>query len=63
MHCVQDNCQEQYGKSKKTTILKRAFAKFGVTDHNKKLKDMDEKEEFGALVNWALNELPSYEHM
>jgi len=49
--------------NKKTTTLKRAFAKFGVTDHNKRLKDMDEKEEFSALVNWALNELPSYEDM
>ena len=49
--------------NKKTTTLKRAFSKFGEIDHNKKLKDMDEKEEFGALVNWALNELPSYEHM
>jgi len=31
--------------------------------HDQKLKDMNEREEFGALVNWALNELPAYEHM
>jgi len=49
--------------NKKNTTLRRSFAKFGVTDHDKKLKDMNEKEEFSAVVNWAVNKLPSYEHM
>jgi len=49
--------------NKRNTTLKKAFAKFGVTENDKPLKKMNEKEEFGALVNWALNQLPAYESM
>ena len=49
--------------NKRNTTLKKAFAKFGVTENDKPLKEMNEKEEFSALVNWAINQLPAYESM
>jgi len=49
--------------NKRNTTLRKAFAKFGVTEDDKPLKEMNEKEEFSTLVNWAINQLPSYESM
>jgi len=40
-----------------------AFAQFGVTEDDKPLKELNEKEEFSTLVNWAINQLPSFESM
>jgi len=49
--------------NKRNTTLRKAFVKFGVTEDDKQLKEMNEKEEFSAMVNWAINQLPSYESM
>jgi len=46
---------------KKNMTFKQAFFQFGVTDYDKKLKGLNEKEEFSTLVNWAINQLPSFE--
>jgi len=43
--------------------FKQAFFQFGLTDHDKALKELNEKEEFSALVNWALNKLPQFQSM
>ena len=47
--------------NKKSITFKQAFGKFGVTRNNKQMKEMNEEEEFSALVNWAINKLPEYE--
>jgi len=36
---------------------------FGVTEYNKPLKKLNEKEEVSTLVNWVINQLPVYESM
>jgi len=43
--------------------FKQAFFQFGMTDYDKALKELNEKEEFSALVNWALNKLPQFHSM
>jgi len=36
---------------------------FGVTEYDKPLKELNDKEEFSTLINWAINQLPSFESM
>jgi len=48
---------------KKNMTFKQAFFQFGVTDYDKKLKGLDEKEEFSTLVNWVLHKLPPFHSM
>jgi len=43
--------------------FKQAFFQFGVTEYDKVLKGLNEKEEFSALVNWVLNKLPPFHNM
>jgi len=49
--------------NKKNTTLRRAFVQFGVTEYDKPLKELNDKEEFSTLINWAINQLPSFESM
>ena len=34
--------------------FKQAFCSMGITEFDKPLKELNEKEEFSTLVNWAL---------
>ena len=43
--------------------FKQAFFKFGVTEDDKVLKGLNEKEEFSTLVNWVINKLPPFKSM
>ena len=58
-----ENLRKLQECNKRNTTFKRAFAKFGVTRDDTLLKEMNEEEEFSALVNWAINQLPEYEDM
>jgi len=49
--------------NKKTLTARQAFLQFGGTEYNKKLKDLNEKEEFSTLVNWMLNKMPAFQRM
>jgi len=46
--------------NKRNITFKQAFFKLGMTGFNKKLKELSEEEEFSALVNWTLNQLPPF---
>jgi len=43
--------------------FKQAFCSMGITEFDKPLKGLNEKEEFSTLVNWALNKLPPFHSM
>ena len=43
--------------------FKQAFFQYGITGFDKRLKELNEEEEFSALVNWALNKLPYFHSM
>jgi len=49
--------------NKNNMTFKQAFSQFGVTEYNKVLKGINEKEDFSALVNWVLNKLPLFHSM
>jgi len=49
--------------NKRNTTLRKAFVQFGITEYDKPLKELNEKEEFSALINWAINHLPVAESM
>jgi len=58
-----ENLRKLQECKEKITTFRRAFSKFGVTKNDKPLKEMNENEEFSALVNWTINQLPEYEEM
>ena len=43
--------------------FKQAFSNRGMVDDRVQLKNLTAKEEFSALVNWILQEMPKYERM
>jgi len=43
--------------------FKQAFFQCGITGFDKRLKDLNEEEEFSALINWALNKLQYFHSM
>jgi len=43
--------------------FRQAFSNRGMVDDSIQLKTLTAKEEFSALANWILNELPRYERM
>jgi len=43
--------------------FKQAFSALGMIDKNKPLKQLNDKELFSALANWAINELPKMHSM
>jgi len=43
--------------------FKQAFSALGMVDKNKPLKQLNDKELFGALTNWAINKLPKMHSM
>jgi len=43
--------------------FKQAFCQYGLTGSDKRLKELNEEEEFSALVNWALNKLQYFHSM
>jgi len=49
--------------NKRNMTFKQAFCQFGITKENQAIKKLNEDEEFGAVVNWALNKLPQFHHM
>jgi len=49
--------------NKKKITFKQAFFQYGMAEIDKPLKELNEKEEFSALVNWALNKLPPFHSM
>jgi len=55
-----ENLRKLQECNKRNITFKQAFYKLGMTDDDKTMKELNEKEEFSALVNWALNKLPSF---
>jgi len=49
--------------NKRNITFKQAFFQLGMTEVDKPLRGLNEKEEFSALVNWALNKLPPFHSM
>jgi len=49
--------------NKRNMTLRQAFFQLGMTEVDKPLRELNEKEEFSALVNWALNKLPPFQSM
>jgi len=49
--------------NKRNISFKQAFFQLGMTESNKTLRELNEKEEFSALTNWALNKLPPFHSM
>jgi len=47
----------------KNITFKQAFFKLGMTEDNKPMKQLNDKEEFSTLANWALNKLPMFHSM
>jgi len=43
--------------------FKQAFSALGMADKNKPLKQLNDKELFGALANWAIHKLPKLHSM
>ena len=58
-----ENLRKLQECSKRNITFKQAFHPLGMTEVEKPLKDLKEKEEFSALVNWALNRLPPFYSM
>ena len=46
--------------NKRNMSFKQAFFQLGMTGFNKTLRELNEEEEFSALVNWTLNKLPPF---
>ena len=55
------NCLEEC--SARRMGFKPAFAALGMADKNKPLKQLSDKEAFGALVNWAIHRMPRLHSM
>jgi len=43
--------------------FRQAFSALGMADKNKPLKQLNDKELFGALVNWAIHKMPKLHSM
>jgi len=56
-----ENLQKLQRCYRKEITFKKTFVKFGVTEDDKPLKEMNQKEEFSALVNWITNKMPENE--
>jgi len=47
----------------RNVTFRQAFFKLGMTEDNKPMKQLTDKEEFSTLVNWALNKMSMFNNM
>jgi len=58
-----ENLRKLQECNKRNITFRQAFYRLEMTDADKALRELNEKEEFSALVNWALNKLPPFHSM
>ena len=58
-----ENLRKLQECNKRNITFKQTFYQLGMTDVDKPLRELNEKEEFSALANWVLNKLPQFHSM
>jgi len=58
-----DNLRKLQECNKRNLTFKQAFCQLGIEDDDKPLKELNEKGQFSALANWALNKLRPFHSM
>ena len=58
-----ENLKRLQDCNKRNITFRQAFYQLGMTEFDKKIGELNDKEEFSALVNWAMNKLQPFHSM